>query len=104
MEASPSIRSDARPDGHLPEALVLVTGVTGQEGPEVGEGEVENTQRKSRPWAEGFYSLLGSAPWMPKLPGQEMSETPLDSRGNLRLWPQQQVRRLGRADLFSVVL
>lgn len=76
----------------------LVTGVTGQEGPEVGEGEVENTQRKSRLWAEGFYSLLGSAPWMPKLPGQEMSETPLDSRGNLRLWPQQQVRRLGRAE------
>lgn len=94
MEASPSIRSDARPDGHLPEALVLVTGVTGQEGPEVGE----NTQRKSRPWAESFYSLLESAPWIPKLPGQEMSETPLDSRGNLRLWPQQQVRRLGRAE------
>lgn len=28
-------RAGVGPDGHLPEALVLVTGVTGQEGPEI---------------------------------------------------------------------
>lgn len=47
MNGSQSIhRTDARPDGHLPEALVLVIGVTGQEGPEVGEGDGEQPEEE----------------------------------------------------------